>query len=549
MKAMGKQGRSKSGRVPPKPSTWLSAAGLEDWANWERVAPEAVLAATASLLAGTAGTAWLSLPGGPIKLPPLNIIIPDPCSREARAVVKLAEPVELLNQRLIDKMGAYSPAVLNQVDLGAPEGPTNRNPASASALARHQKALLPETDSEDLLGADLEIDGRQARLEAITRPAFLLTQPRSRETRTLVADCHRSTALAAPFQFPTVRHPAHTIRSAMELAELLDGRLCRGLESARVSAPGQLRLHAIFTPKQDAYARLPELAPQLLDRCLVVEPSVPTETANAVQPMAGRHRFIEAYRATLAGVLNTRRQGHDPTFAFMSLAASALFETGLRDFDQQCDLLPVEPGVSARGLPVSLCWALGTLARQLNPSCADETPMVQTVLTAAKHLLVRHVASCRELRAAEMVAEQLKLAERIATELKARGPLRLRALARLFHTQRMSRFVPVVAALEAAGVLKREGRWSVAPGSVAFEKVRQELEQRFLDAETLDTQEDVPAEGKVGKPTAMAKGKTPRKAPSSVVAADTADELESKSTRPQRVKSARSTSTSPIKSP
>jgi hypothetical protein len=175
--------------------------------------------------------------------------------------------------------------------------------------------------------------------------------------------------------------------------------------------------------------------------------------------------------------------------------------------------------------------------------------MVQSVFAAAKHLLARHVASCRELRAAEVVAEQLKLADRIAAELKARGPLRLRALARLFHTQRMSRFGPVVTALEAAGVLKREGRWSVAPGPVAFEKVRQELEQRFLDAETPDTQADVQAEGKVGKPTAMAKGKIPKKPSNPVVAADTADELESKSTRPQRVKSARSTSTSPIKSP
>jgi hypothetical protein len=258
--------------------------------------------------------------------------------------------------------------------------------------------------------------------------------------------------------------------------------------------------------------------------------------------MAGRHRFIEAYRATLAALLNTRRQGHDPTFAFMSPAASALFETGLRDFDQQCDLLPVEPGVSARGLPVSLCWALGTLARQLNLSNADETSMVQTVFAVAKHLLARHVASCRELRAAEVVAEQLKLAERIATELKARGPLRLRELRRSFNDQRAARFEPVVAALEAAGVLKREGKWSLAPGSVAFEKVRQELEQRFLDAETGDAQEDaqadvqadMQAEGKGGKTTVLAKGNTPKKATHGTTALPPLPVIERKSTTRKR---------------
>lgn len=368
----------------------------------------------------------------------LDLIIAGPCSRNARAAARLAEPAELLNQRLCEHMSGFSPAVINQFDLGAAEGASNRNPASESALARHRRALAPAPDAGDFLAADLEIDDRQARHQAVTRPAFLLRSPRPGEIRALAEACHRSAALATPVAFPTVHYPAKTAKLALEISGLLAGRLHRGPEGPRVAPPCQTRMHAIFTPDPDAFDRLPELAPDLLERCLLIgEPPPVPEADPAVS--GARHGFAQAFRSALSAVLGTRRQGQDPAFALTPGAVDS-FDRHLRSYELECDMLPAEPGVSARGLPITLVWAMGMLAPHLPGAGLAEKAMIETAFAVSRRLLARHVATCRRLRASGVVAAQLRLAGRIVEEVRAHAPLRQRDLVRSFHRQAKDRF-------------------------------------------------------------------------------------------------------------
>jgi hypothetical protein len=221
--------------------------------------------------------------------------------------------------------------------------------------------------------------------------------------------------------FPTIQHPARAIRLAGEIAGLLAGRLHRGRGGPRVAPPSQTLLHALFTPELDAFDSLAGLASHLLDRCLVIEdPSTPHD---AGRPASGKRQvFATAFRSALSGVLNTHRQGHDPAFTFAAGAAGS-FERELRAYELECDKLPVEPGVSARGLPISLAWAMGMLSAHLPSSSGlTEAGMVETAFAVARLPLARHVEACHRLRASGVVAGQLRLAGRIVAEVTARAP-------------------------------------------------------------------------------------------------------------------------------
>jgi hypothetical protein len=474
--------------ISAKPGTgdWLEASGLGPWAGRLGVSAPAALAATASILTGAAAGGWYACSWGRQPLPKLDLIVPEPLGRTARCVAALGAPAAILNQRLTERAAGFSPMVFDHLAFGSFADNQQSRPgaatATSAAVARHRQALDLE-DDQPFLAADLEHDGQQCRREAIVHPAFLLAGPRASDLSKLAEECHKRTGLVLQLRFPTKRRDHQARRDAIDLAELLDGRLQRPRPTrlaARVEPPCVTLVHAILHPERQDYEALAEVAPELLDRCLLVD-----ETSDNRQgsDLADGNAFFHSYQQALFQILELRREGRMPLFEFENKESANVFEGALRRFENECDNLPAEPGVSARGLPLCLMWAMGFLRQHLPqaPGLADGA-MIRAAFEASRHLLAGHVRACRKLRTAGMVAERLKFAGKIAREVKERAPLKPRDLMRLFFNQRKERFEPVIEALIGLRVLGRDPNGMFVPGTVEFAKARRELELLFIEA-------------------------------------------------------------------
>jgi hypothetical protein len=471
---------------------WLVDSGIDSWAASLGSSAPAVLAATAAILTGTGAGGWFARTWGQQPLPKHDLIVPDLLGRTGRCITMLTAPALYLNQRLTEQAAGYSPAVFDHLAFGTfADSQQTRQGASTvtgTALARHRQAL-DQDDERPFLITDLGQDTGQCRREAIIRPTFLLAGPRASDLRTLTDECHKRTALVVQMRFPTCLRNHKSLRDILEVAELLDGLLHRirpARPGIRVEPPGVTKVHAILHPDRADYEALADLAPELLDRCLLVDEQPGSQQSENHTGC----RFFAAYKQALFQILELRREGQLPLFAFENPESASVFERELWSFENECDNLPAEPGVSARGLPLCLIWAMGFLRPHLPPApgLADGR-MICAAFDVSRHLLAGHVRACRSLRAAGMVAERLKLAEKIVCEVKDHAPLKPRDLMRSFSRQRKERFDPVIEALIGLSVLGRDKDHLLVSGPVEFQKARRELEMQFADTLCADEEE------------------------------------------------------------
>ena len=165
--------------------------------------------------------------------------------------------------------------------------------------------------------------------------------------------------------------------------------------------------------------------------------------------------------------------------------ATAAFEKRLRAYEAHVNGLPSDPGPSARGLPETLIWSLWflRLALPAKHQPSDDS-LIETAFRIARNLLDGHCRQMAALRAARLLAEQLLLAEKIAEDIAARRPMKLRDIVRLFRLQKKERFEPVLQALIETGVLVRDEGGVYHPGPVEFGDAEDTLARMFEAAGT-----------------------------------------------------------------
>ncbi len=469
-RAPGKTGQT-AGRKE-RAADALEILGIRAWAADMGVAPESALAVVASVLTGTGGAdAWLEGTWGPSPLPKLDLLSAKSCHPVQRLIDCLVAPLRLMNRRLAQKMGVHSPEAIAFCTAGPfAAGAKHATPALIEKTLRHHWQALTQTRAPGeagMLHQDLAFDPVPQRLEAITHPDFMVENARGRDLTALVDHGHQHTALVIRPVLALERHCSEPYQVMSQLTALLEGTIVRKRTGAGSQAA---RAHAILALSAGEIEFMLAHGPGLLSRLLWVVASNPAEARDA----EASRRFFSTYRQALEQILDLRREGRTPLIRLQADSMQA-FETELGKYRDELDLLPVDPGSSARGLPETLLWALGFLRLALPENRATDTSLVSAAFQSARQLLDSHVREITRKEEARKEVVHCRFAEKIVAEVASRAPLKFRDLARLFKKQRKELFTPVLDVLFETGVLVRDGQERLNPGPVQLADVIEEV--------------------------------------------------------------------------
>jgi hypothetical protein len=491
--AVKSKGRSSSQSPRPKrsrPVDPLDALGLNGFARALGVAPDSVLAVTATLLSGIAGPdVWLQSPWGENRLSKIDLLTTKEDFNLHRLIEVMSAPLSLMNRRLAENMGRLSPDAIDLVTSGPFASAAASKHADANmrdqAIRRHLDALTPTTrpGESGLLRQDLAFDPLIHRRESLQHPQFLLKGVDGRSLNPLVEDCHLRTALVVQPALGLAREGSEPSRVIKLLFALLDGAVVKKrtgpLDRGRDSSL-PVKAHALLSLTKDEIDVLASMGAGHLNRFLWVAESAGQSGKNGDADSS--EAFLSAFQEAAMEILELRREGRGLRVSFESKAGSKKFEDELHRYEAEIVQAAADVGAWARGLPQSIFWALDFLRRSsVSDHRINDEGLIVAAFSAARRLLTGHRKQVLLISSAQQLDERRALAERIVENVsRAASPMSFRDIVRCFQNQKKDRFTRVIEALIELGVLIRNEDGGHVPGPVDLAEVAEILDEKFI---------------------------------------------------------------------
>ncbi|MBX3742108.1 MAG: hypothetical protein KF712_14010 [Akkermansiaceae bacterium] len=468
-----------SGAEPPKPDARV-LTGVSHWAGTLGVDTDNVLVVCSSILGGLAApTALLDLPWGKVKVPKLDLVVPESQGALPQAMEFLLNGPRMANRQILERAAGINPGELRYVLHASFAG----DPAKADTNSyleimniRELRANLGfEQDDERPRSSeeDLRPDLRQRRIESLLRPAVLLESPALADVPKLLIGCHLSHALGVGMSLESTGSP----KRRQELSRLLG--ILKGTETmlpspkypVSVEHSRPCGLQAIFSADNDV------IQSQFADLTRLLEHSVllSNTPARCVADVNSSY-FFNLFSRVVGRVIILRRDGMPLDAGFKSDQSAFRFQEENVRYLAECDSAGVKVGASVRGLPLSLAWTflyLRAHMREFEPPDDDE--VIAAVFAAARQILRRHCLRWVELGQAARREEILRRVRSIIRKIEEKRILSFTALVRSFDQQKTSLYRPLVDVLVGAEVLGRQPDGKLVIGARKFDEVSPDL--------------------------------------------------------------------------
>jgi hypothetical protein len=518
-----------------------SATGIDAFARAAGTSADDVLAVTAFLLAGLAGSeAWLGKLEYGTPLAKLDLLVRRRDEEMRRMAGQLVARLRGLNRALVEGLQDFSPGVVDLLRRGAYAGGREAKYADPEDTDKARQRLTGQLEDKgaasSALTEDLSQAGGASRVEALLHPQFLLEAVRCRELEGALDQCHQRTALVVGLKTDPTRTGSEPARDLRGLLDLMEGLATPRWEPATGrSRVIPLRAHVLLEAGGDNLALMARLLPDMPGCFLWL--SSPAGNGRAARPdeesLAAGARLIGSFSSAAMEILSFRRAGQvvamgdDDAFPAKWHRAMERYRCWVAHLAARHQ---VDAGPALRDLPGALCFGLAFLCRHRAEDQGMAPAMVAVLAAAfrsARRLARRHCCELSLFLNAERVEQGLELARQIVDKLEEKGPLSRRGLVRCFGNQRMERFEPVIGALTQVGVLERGEDGILAVGDAELAEVEEHLREALLAPVAADVRKANPPQaaaksrapaapkaraGKGKKPAGKAPGKTPGKA-------------------------------------
>jgi hypothetical protein len=468
-----------SGSESPEPDARV-LIGLSYWADTLGVDPDNVLVLCSSILGGLAAPmALLDLPWGKVKIPKLDLVVPESQGTLPQALEFLLNGPRTANSQILERAAGVHPGelryVLHATFAGDPSKAKADSYFESSNTMRLRANLGFDRDDGRVYSSeeDLRPDLKQRRVESITRPSVLLESPALPEIPKLLAGCHLSHALGVGLNLETNDSP----KRKQELARLLG--ILKGTETilpspkypVSVEHSRPCGLQAIFSADGAILqSQFVELG-RLLEHSLLL-----SNTSGRCVVDANSSYFFKLYSRVVGRVIILRRDGMPLDEGFRSDESAFRFQQENFQYLAECDSSGVKVGASVRGLPLSLAWTLLHLRAHMHEfQPPDDDEVIAAVFAAARQLLRRHCLRWVELSQAARREEVLRRVRSIIRKIEEKQMLSFTALVRSFDKQKTSLYRPLVDVLIEAEVLGRKPDGKLVIGAKKFEEVSSDL--------------------------------------------------------------------------
>lgn len=426
--------------------------GLEAWAASRGLGSHTALAIVSSILSAVAGNMFrFDLPASCIGAPGINLAGVDNDSFVAMGIADLTNVLAVAQRRLVGKAREFSVEEIDSAMFQERPAYHKRDFLERLGTPALTAFGIEDHSLENRMDKDMETSDQALCYERLVRPTFMFTGSLPADLTAALGGCHESRGLAAGCfeSLPDAGSKRH--RRVSDIISHLNG----------VSFTRESRKIRINESQETAYLRGVLLFPQphfdwlIAERRDLLTNAIPiTSSATAVghEPQVDEilaARFLHRFQMEVRHALASRRSHSAVSSMFHSEAPTVEFLRRQRAFLRELQTVPESCRLSeAAKLPATMAWTLLGLAGK-----ADlDDHIIETVFAAAHRLHADAVRMFREHDQADVAAQRLTVARKLAKRLTKLGPLKRRELVRGLDQQALRIHEPVIRVLIEMGI-------------------------------------------------------------------------------------------------